>query len=291
MSWEPVDVYIKDQDDNPIEGVLIKIYNQAGSLYYTNGTTDADGHVGLLLETLNYSFRFYKFKVSFEQPQLFTVLEAPETNVFDVQGSVIVPPEATDPRLCRASGYFRDINGGPKRYLDMHFISRFSPILLEDAGVVTERQAIRTDEDGYACIDLIRCAEYDATIQDMEEHQRKIRVPDRASVNLPDLLLARVGYVLFEEDGPYTVAVGGELLLTPSLFATTHVPLEPITLDAYWRSSDASILNVAIVGSQVRLRGVAAGAAQLLILRRDTTIIKIPDTPIVGQPVDITVTP
>ena len=100
--------------------------------------------------------RFYKFQATFPQPQMFTVLAAPATNLFDVVGEVFSPPLATDIRLCRCWGYFRDANGAPQKFLDMVFFSEFSPILVDDAGVIPRPVRVRTDENGFAQVDLIR---------------------------------------------------------------------------------------------------------------------------------------
>jgi hypothetical protein len=295
MSFEPVDVYLQDPNRNAVEGVFVKVYDSTGTRCFGMATTDANGHVGFLLETMEYTLRFYQFSTSFQQPQHIVVLESPAVNAFNIRCTPFVAPYSNDPRLCTASGFFRSITGAPNAYLDMHFINRFTPILLEGSGVFSERVHTRTDEDGYVQLDLIRCAEYCVVIEGMEDKPRKIMVPDQSSVNLPDLILPVAESVTFAEGvPPFTVqvGVGNELTLTPSLLASSGLPLQCINLDVNWQSSDPAVLGVSIVGGKtVQLRGLSPGSAQVLLTRNDQSIIRIPNTPITGQPVDVAVIP
>jgi len=293
MSFEPVDFFITDKTAMalPVVGVLVRIYSGTGAVFFTQATTDINGQASFLLETQDYTARFFKQQVSFSQPQLFTVLETPEINKFDIKAEVLVPPIATDPRLCRASGFFRNLNGSPKQWLDIHFIARFSPILLEGAAIFGERVEIRTDADGYACIDLIRCAQYDATVENLEDRARCVSVPDASSVNLPDLLLPVVGSVMFDPPGPYALVIGTDITITPTVMTSDGRPLEGVgTADVQWSMLDPTIAVVLPTATTLVLRGLVAGTTELRATRNDQTIIRIPNTPIQGQPVAITVT-
>ncbi len=291
MSFEPVSFLVTDKTPaaTPVPNVLVKIYNPAGSVFYTQAVSDENGLASFLLETQDYSARFYKAQVSFQQPQLFTVVEG-GPNDFVTRGDVLIPPIATDPRLCRASGFFRNLTGAPKRFLDLHFIAQFDPILLESAAVFTERVAIRTDKDGYAEIDLIRGGNYSAYVEGNEDQARCISVPDTASVNLPDLLLPVVDSVTFAEPGPYSVGVDANLFLTPTVMTSDRRPLDGIAAaDVIWRSDNVNVLAVSTTATQVVARGVSPGTANIIATRANQTIIRIPNTPIKGQPVQVTV--
>jgi hypothetical protein len=296
MGYETVDVYVKDTTPltDGIEGVVIKVYDETGTSLFTESTTDTDGHAGFLLQSQKYSLRFYKYQIGFTQPQIIEVLDAPippVVNEFDVSGELFSPPAATDSRLCTASGFFRDVSGSPKRWLDMQFISRFDPILLEGSGVVTERQIIRTDENGYAQINLIRFGQYNVTVQDMEDTQRCITIPDAASVNLPDLLFPVVKEASLSPAGPYALAVDGTVEITPTVVTTSGVQLEGVaTPDVIWGVADTAVASVALTATTVTIRGAAAGSTTLTATRRDQTIIRIPNTPIELGNVIVTVT-
>lgn len=295
-SYVSVDIYVVDDTPlaKPVEGVLVRVFDEKNIYFHNQDTTDVDGRVGFTLFTNIYNLRFFKFGAQVKQPQIIEVTASlagtPQLNAFEVKATVFQHPVANDARLCRASGFFRDVTGAPQRFLDVHIIGQFAPILLEGAGVLSERRAIRTDADGFAWLDLIRFAKYTATIQGFEDTQREILVPDAPSVNLPDLLFPVVEEVALEPEGPYTLVVGQSLELTPVVLTSSGVPLSGTApADVIWSSSD-SIFSLDIASDKLVLKGLAKGSAELRAERRNKTIIRIPDSAIGGVPQVITIT-
>lgn len=290
MSYEPVDVYVKKLAGDPVAGVTVRVFNPTGTVFYTQGTTDETGRAGFLLNTQAYSMRFYKFQVGFAQPQQFTVLAAPEVNTFDVNADVFEPPVSNDARLCRCWGYFRNPDGAPQRWLDMHIVPEFAPILLEDAAVVPRKVIIRTDENGYAQIDLIRGGCYQVTIEGQETQERYIRVPDLSSANLPNVLYPVVARVVFDPPGPWEVTTGTELEITPTVYDSAGAELTGTGQnDVNWTSSNTSVVGLTVKETTIVLRALETGSAEVRLERKDQSIIRIPSTPIVGQPVQVSV--
>ena len=182
------------------------------------------------------------------------------------------------------------MTGAPQPHLDIFFIARFRPVLLEGDAIVTERQTVRTDKNGYVQVDLIRGAQYDVVLQALEDSPRRIDVPDRSSVNLPDLIFPVVTGVSFDQPGPWTVAVGTPLLVTPTVALSNGLNLVGTApSDVKWSSSDTGVFGIALTGTLLTIRAVGPGTANLLAVRMDQSIIRIPATPITGQPVSITV--
>ena len=289
MSFEPVNVQVADQMSAPVPDVMVKVYNADGTVFFSQATTDPEGKAGFLLETLDYSMRFYKFQVGFSQPQLFSVLPAPGPNTFDVVAEPFDPPVAQDPRLCKCSGFFRDLDGSAKCNLDMHFVTQFDPVILDDAAIITGERHVRTDENGFACIDLIRGANYIVNIEAVGAFQpRCVSVPDLAGCNLPDLLFPIVEKVVLP-GAPYALTVLGTQEVVPEVYDSSGRPLEEIASDVVWKMADPTIASVITSGNKLTLKGISAGTTQLTAERKDQTIIKIPNTPIEGQPVDVVV--
>lgn len=292
MSFENVDVYIKDSlHGDPISGVVVRVYSENGKIFYTQATTNNDGLAAFLLNNQTYQLRFYKQHVALPNPRYIEVLEAPvlpQSNVFDVVADLVVPPVATDPRLCTVYGHFRRPDGSPAVNVDIHFIAKFKPLLLDGAALVTERTTTRTDKDGYVQINLVRCGKYDVTVQGIEDEQRLISVPDAPNVHLPALLFPVVERVTFDVVQPWGVAVGQEIYVTPTVYGSDGNKLE--FYDVLWSSSDTNVLAVLCAGGVLTLRGLAAGTASLVGRRADQTIVRIPDTPIQGVPAAVTVT-
>ena len=291
MSYESVDVYVKDQLGRPVLGVIVKIFSPSGATNYAQQSTDETGKASFLLSTQQYSMRFYKFQTTFRHPQMFEVLEAPASNVFDVSCEVYVPPVSSDARLCRCSGYFRDIDGSVQEFLDMTFFPEFSSIVLEGAAVNPRKVALRTDENGYAQIDLIRGGCYRVSIESLDNEERYIRVPDLSSASLPDMLFAVVDRVSFDPPGPWEVAAGSELEVTPTVYdsagATLHGTAQS---DVDWTISNTDLASVGVGEFKLTIRGVAAGSVELRAARSDQSIVRIPSVAIAGQPVATTIT-
>jgi hypothetical protein len=285
VSYQNVDVYVLTRSKEPIPGVVVRVFDPEGVVFYTDTVTDVTGRACFSLWNQRYSLRFYKFATRFQQPQVIDVIEgvggAPAVNAFNTYAEVMEGEVAVDPRLCRARGHFRDITGAPRRYLDVIFIGEFAPILLDGAGVLSERRMIRTDKSGYACLDLIRCAQYSATIEGYEDQVRKVYVPDAPSVNLPELLFPTVGSVSFAPHSPWTLSVGSTLELTPSVFTSTQVPLDGVaTTNVRYIVEDPTIASISALSSTLlQLRGIKPGSTRLLVQRTDLSVITIPYSP------------
>lgn len=292
MNYEPVDVFVVDESNVPVDGVLVRVYSTDGKRVLGENITDSGGVAAFLLPgPAEYDARFYKFAAGFRQPLRLDVQSDAATpgktpNAFEVQANTFLHPQATDPRLSRASGYFRDVTGASRRQLDIHFIL-YSPFLLEGSAVMGERVSLKTDDQGFGCIDLVRCAVYKVTIESWEDHPRTIRVPDTPSVNLPDLLFAVVDRV--ELTVP-SLSVGAEVALELVVFDSAGVPLSGSAMsDVQWSVADPSIVELSVTQDSVSVRGLTRGTTELLAERKDSSIVRIPATPIQGVPVSVVV--
>jgi hypothetical protein len=294
MPIEPVDIVVKTEQGDPVEAVTVKSYSPSGNLFYTQGITDVDGVASFMLDTVagGYSMRFYKFQVGFTQPQMFEVLPAPASNVFDVVAEVFHMPLSQDSRLCKCSGFFRDASGAPYAHLDIHIITEFDPILVDDNAVIDDEKHVQTDENGFVCVDLFRGANYYVNMEALGATmlRRLCRIPDAAGANFPDILFPVVETVTFDPVGPWTVPPDSELEVTPTVYDSVGRPLEGSARnDVLWGSSDGSVATVTALTDRLVIRGISAGSSQLTAARMDASIIKIPDIPIQGVPVDISV--
>lgn len=277
MSYQIVEVFVLNKMNNePLEGVNVRVYGEDNVTLFTDAVTDSSGKASFTLFTQRYALRFYKFQARFTQPQYFEVVEG--TNSFNVYAELLDKEPSPDPRLCRASGCFRDITGAPHPFLDIIFIGEFAPILLDGCGVLSERRMIRTNKEGWGCIDLIRGACYAATIEGYEDQTRQISVPDAPSVNLPDLLFPTVGSVSFDLPSPWTLSVGSTLELTPFILTSTGIPMESLARqNLRFEAEDPSVAQVVYSSpTTIRLRAMAPGSTKLIARRTNLSIIKIP---------------
>lgn len=298
MSYENVNIYVKDDtsQQGPVPNVIVRVFDETGTYFITQSTSDSAGVAALLLPApQRYQLRFFKDRFSIQQPQFLDVLEAPilpQTNDFNAVGHIYSPPEAVHPRMCRCSGFFKRPNNAPAIGHDVHFIAKFDPLLFESDAMLTERLMQRTDERGYMEIDLVRFGQYNVTVEGFEDCTRVITIPDAASVNLPDLLFPVVERVTFAPDGPWVVAIDplNDVEVTPTVWTSDGRVLPGTALeDVRWASSDPNVFAVLATNAKLFLRGLAPGTAQLTASRADVSIVRIPNTPIEGVPVSITV--
>jgi hypothetical protein len=298
MSYEAVDIYVLSTEvpAAPITGVVVKVYSSSGSLFYTEGLTDAAGKVSFLLPNDSFSLRFYKFAHSFTQPVYIvvdpTIIGQPAPmNSFNIYAEVFHRPQATDPRTCLASGYFRSPTGGVGAYVDMHFIAKFDPILLEGAPVLIERVSARTDEKGYVQVSLIRCGIYDVILEGYENIPRTVTVPDEPWVNIGDLLFTRVSAVTFtpNPNGTVTIPVGTSVTYDVQVATTARYNLPDISSDVAWKTDDYTKVAFQLTPNTITINALAVGTTYIRAERRDNTIIAIPNTPVTNGVLEVVV--
>jgi hypothetical protein len=309
VASETVRVFVEDQQTPtpaPIENVLVRVFDAAGTTFITQDYTDVQGIADFTLNgddpPVDYQIRLSKTGVAFDgslgddskSPQLIQVWTPPAnspsgTNDFTVQGQTFERPVATDPRLCRASGFFRRADGVPYPNLDVIFTPRFKPAIVDGDSVMWGAINTRTDDDGYLEVDLFRGGEYSVLIETLEDCPRHVVVPDASSENLVELLFTVVEQVVF---APTTVAiaVGDTADVVPTVTGSDQRVLEGAAPDdVEYTVADPTIAVVSVQSDKVIVTALKAGSTQLDVSRRDESIVVIPDTGITYTPLPITV--
>jgi hypothetical protein len=133
-----------------------------------------------------------------------------------------------------------------------------------------------TDNHGYACLDLVRCAKYSVLMAGLEDKVFEIRVPDAPSVSLPNLLFETVSSVSYSPVAPYQVSVGSEIALTPTILSSTAIPIPANSDRVLWSVSDSSIVSLSILPNELKLRGLKKGETLLRCQPYNQSIVKIP---------------
>jgi len=320
MAAETVKFYLTDQNSDPILGVLVRVYDATGTTFITQDYTVDVGGDAVAEVTLDgdnppiqYTIRMSKDGVAFDgsvgndskSPQLIEIYSPPAAaptgkNDFDIQGQTFTRPTSTNPRLCRCSGFFKDATGQPLVGLDMSFINQFRPAVVDGEAVLGAKVDVRSDEDGYIELDLYRGACYLVMVQSIEAaiaddtgaivFPREVVVPNQASANLVDLLLPIVSEIVFDPT-PVSVAAGDTQEVTTVVTASDGRVLTGTACeDVIYATDDESVATVAVDQDKLVVRGVSAGTTNLTAVRKDQTIVSIPDAGITGSPLAITVT-
>jgi len=304
MAVELVDVLVRDitPPNDPIAAVTVFVYDGTGTTLITSAPTDVLGHVQFMLPgtaaptPTTYQLRTYKQGVSSPQPiyiQVFSPAAGSPTgtNNFRIDANVFVLPQAVHPKLCRLSGYVFWPDGRPKRGIDIHFIHRFNPLIVDGVGILGERVACRTDKNGYVQIDLWRKGCYRAVIESHENVGRSIHIPDLPAANINYVLFPRVQEVIFTPAGPWVVAVGANLHIGVQVLLTSGYVADGTAPDdvLYSLPSGEPSASLQVLDNELILHGAAPGGSTLTLTRADTSLAYDPDSPITGNGTPYTV--
>ena len=312
---ELVTFNLSDQDGDPIAGVLIRVYDAAGAVFQTQQYTDSSGVAEVTLDgdtpAISYTIRMSKTGVAFDgslgnaskSPLLITVFSPPSVvpggNSFEIKGETFTRPVSPDLRLCRCSGFFKDITGKPLPGLEIKFINEFGPTVVDSYAVMGEGVNFSTDQYGYGCIDLYRNGKYmawvsgvqavDANSENALGFPRNMVIPDQGSANLVSLLFPIVVNVVIS---PNPIVLGLNQVANPSVVVTAddgRVLIGTASEDVYYDVLDKSIAGISVSLDKMSLVGVNPGVTQLIAVRKDQSIVKIPGTNLFSSPVIIVV--
>lgn len=313
MAAETVNFLVVDGSDDPIEGVLIRCFDSLDA-FVTQNFTAVSGICEVTLDgddpPESYTIRLSKNGVAFDgslgdqskTPQTIDVYTPASaaplgSNAFELKGEPFILPAATDPRLCRCTGFFRDGAGRLLANLDIHIISRcmnneqtpYQPLIVDGNAVLQGGRIIgRTDSGGKFQVDLYRGAEYGVLVQGHETQLRSVHVPDQTSVNLVHLLFPFVTSIVFDPS-PLALAEGAYQDVIVTVTASDKRVLDLADGDVVFSSDDETVATVSVEDSLLRVFGRAPGTAQVVAERADSSIVVLPDEPSVYSPLAVTV--
>lgn len=192
----PVTILVQNDlvTPEPVEGIVVEFYN-TGGVFQTSGTTDVDGEVEVTLPLAFYDLMFYKPGVSIlpKQPQRIEVIDD-DPNSFTVSCHERTLPEASDPDLCRITGYI--VRGdGDKIVTKLVFQTELELLVIgEDVVAPESRIEVASDANGYFDFLLLRGVEYrgyflyQEVLFGINPGRLKILVPDAPALEVDRLL-------------------------------------------------------------------------------------------------------
>lgn len=303
MALEDIDIYTLTLGGSPISGVSIGLYDNTSKAKLLTSESDATGKATFAAVDSDLNSGVYEIRVNPGFPgvvtggtvQTVSVLEAPVaplSNIFDL---VITPaslPTATNPNLCRCTGFFKNPSGSYRDDVVLKFSQAKIPAItyvssggVDTFTVVPSEVSVRTTKDpttgesGYAAIDLYRGGLYSVTMSGYVGDPRLVEVPDSPSANLADVLFPVVSKVNWYDE---------DVQVQPSTSPSVDIPVgtKDLTLEVVLRSgvvatatevvvtsSDEEVVTVGTQGEDgvLTITGVAAGTASLEVARIATT--------------------
>ena len=272
-----------------VDDVYVSIHPDGGGLPLAAGYSGQGGNPAGTVFLGNLPAATYEIHITPAIPavisegsqQSITVVAAIDNQVFDVLLTVTALDTATDPHLCRCSGTFIDLYGQAYSDLAIRFSEEDVPDLLYYSGntrtkaVVPKSLYLRTDEDGFASVDLVRDACYHVYMEGYEHLSRIIQAPSLSSSNLPDVVFPTTYAVVYsasgvplDEDAPTVTLAAG---------ATVDLDVETVFRSGLRVSGFIEVLRtvldraVAIVDETgtgvIRVTGIAMGSTQMTVAR------------------------
>ncbi len=309
MADELVKIYVTDELGAALAGVMVRAYDSTGTTLITQNQSSVVGSDAIAELTIpvtssprEIQLRLSKDGVAFDgllgndskTPQkadIYSPVAGAPTgkNDFDAQGQTFTRPAATDPQLCRCSITFRDVRKQARKGQIVILSPQSEPIMVGGDAMAFTNVTLKTDNNGYAQVDLVRGARLSAYVRGLEDEVRVILVPDVSSANLADLMFPVVSEVTFSPTS-LALAVGETKEITPTVKTSDGRTLTGAALeDVEFVVNHAAVALGKSDGTKLFITGVAAGATQVLVARLDTTTIFVPDAGITYTPPTITV--
>lgn len=299
----PVNLFVADDSITPapIQDALIMALDPVTLAIYATGVTDVSGRAAFLMEAGEYELRLFKRGVIFQNPLEVLIQDPPvTTNDFNIPGTLITLPIAVDPRCCRCTGKFMSLGNKPISGSVVRIMSKIErgfelPKLVDGNMISGEVIALTTDNNGIVSLDLIRGAEYYITFSGEDEDVWNIKVPDRSSVNLIDLIHPRPVLLTWNQiDAPSnsTVIASGSVVYIhySVLFSDYEVLTKDMSLWLTFINSDDTVIAVSQGDGIIVIEGVSAGTAQVTVQVKPNLVPhRIPDNSIVSIPLSVTV--
>lgn len=292
---------------NPVGSVVVRVYETDDTFVTELISNAVTGIASGLLDGQaspnphEYNIRIFKYGNTVDTPQSIEIYDPPGgapvtgTNDFKITLDPHKAQAPADPRLCRLSGYLRRGDGTPSGRHVIRFAPHFNPLIVDDQGAFGTPVYREADDEGLIEVDLFREGVYVAFVEDihpgcLQEAARLIHVPDRSTAELMNVLFPVVTWVEWDPVGPWAVATGGELVVTPTVHASDYRVLEGLAVgDVEYAVDDRSIALVKQGVSTLTVEGVSSGTTKLRVSRTDESIVRVPGD-ITGGVVDITVT-
>lgn len=298
----PVDIFVSSTDvvPVPLAGVTVGVFD-SGAAVAGMAATDADGKVSFLLPGATYEVRLFKLGTAFGAPKRILVEEPPvTTNKFDVSGSVLTFPPSLDPRICRCTGRFMDLANRPMLGAVLRVSQRAeagfeAPKVVDGNLIAAEGASFKTDLNGIITADLLRGGEYYVMFSGESDAVWNIRVPDRASINLIDLIHPQPVSLRWDSTvapgNAVSLAVNDTLIVPFSILFSDYEELSTgISRWVQLASSDTSIVTVALASEKAALRGVAPGTAQISAsVPTGQYPVRVPDYAMTVPPLQVTI--
>ena len=196
-------------------------------------------------------------------------------NSITLVGTPISTAVATDPDLCRVSGYLINAHGQALAGIAFTLRYCYQPLGIgTDTVVLQERLTIKADKDGYVEFDLLRGSKLTVEMPNLLTalEVKELTVPDASSVGLIGFLFPYVVSVDWEDTGPLSIAVAEGITVYVEATLSNGEVVRLASSGPTIVSSDSGILALKEGPAYI---GVSAGVATLTVTAVDVTALDL----------------
>lgn len=282
----PVDIFVNDESPIPVPvvGAEVGVFGVGTHTLVASATTDGTGKASFSLPGsatpgTSYEVRIYKLGVNFHGLRTIQVLDPALPgfpNKFDATGADSnILPVSGSPYLCCCTGVFVDFKGDPIANKSIRFAA-VSDLVSKTPKVWTipskmvgpDELEVRTDSNGRVSVNLVRTGEFYVTFGGDDDTVWNIKVPNRDSVNLIDLIHPFPALWAWDPilapGNAISLAVGA-VVQVPLVVTFTDFEQLSLGLEKYFDiiNSDGTKVEASYMTNlgTLALRGLAAGSA------------------------------
>ena len=285
----------------PIEGVLVELYDDSPFTFVTSGSTDPSGEVVFDVPDDTYNLYFFKQGVSVlpRQPQQI-VVDVGLSNVFEVTANVRTLPTASDPLLCRVTGTVKGVGGQPSQDIEIVFEPIPDLVVLNTNLMIPHGiKIVRPNSAGEFDFTLFRNIEYTAYFRLVNKFLGQqpppiaIQVPNQSGISLETLLFpvqlnaafsqATLGLTVGDDPDDST-----DVTITWSDGSTREtVPWSSLSVS----QTVDDIVEAYLLGGALVVKPIAAGSTVLSVARTlSAKAVFDPVSPFTSDTLTVTVT-
>jgi hypothetical protein len=205
-------------------------------------------------------------------------------NSFEFTCHQFVLPEATDPALCRITGFLNDVTLNPVPNLeirfsalpgfDMQYMAGLMPpdLPITPGRIVVKEVITKADAKGYIDVQLQRGCNYDTHIYGFEHPvsiAQTIKVPDAAGVRLEDVIFPYITDVTYSPEGPLALQVGDTLSVEVAAMSSDGFPPDvPAMTFVDFQVDDSTIINLTFEDYKLHIIAMSTGTTFIRAVRR-----------------------
>jgi len=287
MSTQPITFLVEDQNEAPVVGAALAVFDTSLHTVYCRGVTDSQGKVYTLLPGgVDVDIRVQHPYARTRPLTIISLDDAPTQYTLPVV--LWTPPTALDPRRCMV--WLRVAKPDGQAWADCTVTFRPG----SDAGVAGKEPVIGasayyvTDDNGYMQAPLLKNSKVRVEMGPTSDSSKTVRIPEVDNINLLDLLYPYVKSFTYTPPGPLAVGSTTAFDLNPS-WSDYVDRIDDDTEFVEWSSSDQNLVTVTGSTRRLELYAKAPGTVTITATRVRSSTYRSPSPELTNSSFSVSV--